>query len=96
MLHVTYRNVHSFLETQHPLHPHIRNLPAFDTMSFSPPTFLRLVLQEFELLMQENDSLQRKLISQEEEFRLQNETLMHELNRVSVNRMKHSCTNLTG
>ncbi|XP_050411928.1 GRIP1-associated protein 1 [Patella vulgata] len=35
--------------------------------------------KEVELLMQENDGLQRKLHSQEEEFRLQNQTLMQEL-----------------
>ncbi|XP_076468922.1 GRIP1-associated protein 1-like [Babylonia areolata] len=35
--------------------------------------------KETELLLQDNDSLQRKLISQEEEFRLQNQTLMTEL-----------------
>ncbi|XP_062614719.1 GRIP1-associated protein 1-like [Saccostrea cucullata] len=37
---------------------------------------------EVELLIQENDQLQRKLHSQEEEFRLQNQTLMQELSRV--------------
>ncbi|CAH1784285.1 unnamed protein product, partial [Owenia fusiformis] len=35
--------------------------------------------REFEMLINENDGLQRKLISQEEEFRLQNQTLMTEL-----------------
>ena len=35
-----------------------------------------------ELLIQENDALQRKLQSQEDEFRLQNETLMQELSHV--------------
>ena len=39
-------------------------------------------LQETELLIQENDSFQRKLLSQEEEFRLQNQTLMAELSLV--------------
>lgn len=39
--------------------------------------------QEVELLIQENDQLQRKLHSQEEEFRLQNQTLMQELSTVS-------------
>ena len=34
--------------------------------------------------MQENEGLQRKLLSQEEEFRLQNETLMKELGQVSL------------
>lgn len=33
-------------------------------------------------MLQDNESLQRKLISQEEEFRLQNQTLMTELNLV--------------
>ncbi|KAH3818751.1 hypothetical protein DPMN_120476 [Dreissena polymorpha] len=37
-------------------------------------------LKEVEILIQENDSLQLKLQSQEEDFRLQNQTLMHELN----------------
>jgi len=45
------------------------------------------VFQEFEQLLQENESLQRKLMSQEDEFRLQNETLMQELNRVSTKSM---------
>ena len=35
------------------------------------------------MLIQENDGLQRKLHSQEEEFRLQNTTLMQELSSVS-------------
>ncbi|KAL8611201.1 hypothetical protein ACOMHN_013632 [Nucella lapillus] len=35
--------------------------------------------KEMELLIDENDSLQRKLLSQEEDFRLQNQTLMAEL-----------------
>ena len=39
--------------------------------------------KEFEQLMQEIDTLQRKIFSQEEEFRLQNETLMQELGSVS-------------
>jgi len=38
--------------------------------------------QEVELLLQENDSLQRKLQSQEDEFRMQNQTLMQELTLV--------------
>lgn len=38
--------------------------------------------KEVEVLMQENDSLQRKLGSQEEDFRLQNETIMKELAQV--------------
>jgi len=33
--------------------------------------------------MKENESMQKKLMSQEEEFRLQNETLMKELAQVS-------------
>ncbi|ESO91400.1 hypothetical protein LOTGIDRAFT_105855 [Lottia gigantea] len=39
--------------------------------------------KEVELLIQENDGLQSKLHSQEEEFRLQNQTLMQELSTVS-------------
>ncbi|XP_059158587.1 GRIP1-associated protein 1-like [Physella acuta] len=35
--------------------------------------------KDVEVLIQESDSLQRKLLSQEEEFRLQNQTLMAEL-----------------
>ncbi|XP_055882316.1 GRIP1-associated protein 1-like [Biomphalaria glabrata] len=35
--------------------------------------------KDVEILLQESDSLQRKLLSQEEEFRLQNQTLMAEL-----------------
>ncbi|XP_060083093.1 GRIP1-associated protein 1-like [Ylistrum balloti] len=42
--------------------------------------------KEVELLLQENDTLQRKLESQEEDFRLQNQTLMTELSTlVSAN-----------
>ncbi|XP_064632484.1 GRIP1-associated protein 1-like isoform X2 [Lineus longissimus] len=36
--------------------------------------------KEFDLLIQENDQLQRKILSQEEDFHLQNTTLMQELN----------------
>lgn len=36
--------------------------------------------KEVELLVQENDILQKKLASQEDDFRLQNETIMKELN----------------
>ena len=35
-----------------------------------------------EILLQENDGLQLKLQSQEEDFRLQNQTLMQELSQV--------------
>lgn len=38
--------------------------------------------KDVELLIQENDALQRKLQSQEDEFRLQNETLMQELSHL--------------
>ena len=34
------------------------------------------------MLLEENDGLQRKLLSQEDDFRLQNETLMKELGQV--------------
>lgn len=36
-------------------------------------------IQEYEQLMKENESLQNKLISQEEDFRMQNGALMKEL-----------------
>ena len=39
--------------------------------------------QEYEQLMKENESMQKKLMSQEEEFQLQNETLLRELAQVS-------------
>ena len=38
---------------------------------------------EVQLLMQDNDSLKKKLHSQEEEFRAQNQTLLTELSNVS-------------
>lgn len=38
--------------------------------------------KDVEILIQENDALQRKLQSQEDEFRLQNETLMQELSHL--------------
>ena len=41
--------------------------------------------KEFDLLIQENENLQRRLQSQEEDFRLQNGTLMQELSNVSEN-----------
>ena len=39
-------------------------------------------LQELSTLLEENNSLQHKLVSQEEDFHLQNRTLMKEINRV--------------
>lgn len=41
--------------------------------------------REVDGLLLENESLQRKLVSQEEEFRLQNSTLMQELGGVCQN-----------
>ena len=38
--------------------------------------------QEVQQLFKDNESLQKKLISQEEEFRLQNQTLLQELTKV--------------
>lgn len=43
--------------------------------------------REVDQLLQENESLQRKLQSQEEEFHLQNSTLMQELSTVSADVM---------
>ena len=40
-------------------------------------------VQEFELISHESECMKRKLLSQEDEFRLQNETLMAELAQVS-------------
>ena len=40
-------------------------------------------MQEFELISHESECMKRKLLSQEDEFRLQNETLMIELGQVS-------------
>jgi len=40
-------------------------------------------MQEFELISHESECMKRKLLSQEDEFRLQNETLMTELGQVS-------------
>jgi len=42
-------------------------------------------VQEFELISHESECMKRKLLSQEDEFRLQNETLMTELGQVSHN-----------
>ncbi|XP_074647012.1 GRIP1-associated protein 1-like isoform X2 [Tubulanus polymorphus] len=44
--------------------------------------------KEIESLSQDNEALQRKLISQEEDFRLQNETLMQELTTLVANNEK--------
>ena len=40
-------------------------------------------LAEVQRILSENDSLQRKLLAQEEDFRLQNQTLLNELSLVS-------------
>ena len=40
--------------------------------------------RDVEMLFAENESLQRKLLSQEEEFRLQNQTLLNELALASL------------
>ena len=40
-------------------------------------------LAEVQRILSENDSLQRKLVAQEEDFRLQNQTLLNELSLVS-------------
>ena len=45
---------------------------------------MNFIPQEVEALLQENDNLQRKLLSQEDDFRLQNQTLMQELTGVSI------------
>lgn len=42
-----------------------------------------LFVQEVEALLSENEMLQGKLHSQEEDFRLQNSTLMAELSKVT-------------
>ena len=41
-------------------------------------------LTEVQKILTENESLQRKLMSQEDEFRLQNQTLLNELTVVSI------------
>ena len=41
-------------------------------------------LAEVQKLLNENDNLGRKLLAQEEDFRLQNQTLLNELSLVSV------------
>ena len=45
---------------------------------------------EVQLLMQDNDSLKKKLHSQEEEFRAQNQTLLTELSNVSCTAFQNS------
>ena len=40
--------------------------------------------QDVQQLIRENDSLQLKLRSQEEDFRLQNQTLLEELSKVGI------------
>lgn len=51
-----------------------------------------LVLQEVEALLGENEMLQGKLHSQEEDFRLQNSTLMTELSKVVFSsRAQYAC-----
>jgi len=48
-------------------------------------------LQEFELVSHESECMKRKLLSQEDEFRLQNETLMTELGQVSDFNDRNGC-----
>ena len=43
--------------------------------------------QDVQTLLKDNESLQRKLQSQEEEFRLQNQTLLQELSKVRIKKM---------
>ncbi len=40
---------------------------------------------EVQLVLHENESMQRKLVAQEEEFRMQNQTLLTELSNVRFN-----------
>ena len=47
-------------------------------------------LAEVQRILSENDSLQRKLLAQEEDFRLQNQTLLNELSLVSYINIKYS------
>ena len=49
---------------------------------------------EVQMLIQENESLQRKLQSQEDEFRLQNQTLLNELSTVGKERKKMYAWNI--
>ena len=46
-------------------------------------------LAEVQTILHENDSLQRKLLAQEEDFRLQNQTLLNELSLVSYISIKY-------
>ena len=46
-------------------------------------------LAEVQRILSENDSLQRKLLAQEEDFRLQNQTLLNELSLVSYINVKY-------
>ena len=46
-------------------------------------------LAEVQRILSENDSLQRKLLAQEEDFRLQNQTLLNELSLVSYISIKY-------
>ena len=48
--------------------------------------------QEVELLFEENEALQRKLVSIEEDFRIQNETIMKELSQVSTTQIRLKIT----
>ena len=47
-------------------------------------------LAEVQRILSENDSLQRKLLAQEEDFRLQNQTLLNELSLVSYIKLRYS------
>lgn len=60
-----------FVLSPHPFCPCWRPVPC-------------LLLQEVEGLLSENEMLQAKLHSQEEDFRLQNSTLMAEFSKVLV------------
>jgi len=54
-----------------------------ETPLLSLSVLVCIVVQEFELMSHESECMKRKLLSQEDEFRLQNETLMTELGQVS-------------
>lgn len=47
--------------------------------------------KDIDLLVNENENLQAKLEAQEEDFRLQNQTLLQELSTVSESVARRSC-----
>ena len=88
-----FANVFKLKEEEWRLQINRQSIPATRTSQWQPQSvrwlgrisllsWIILCYKEFEIILNENESLQRKIQSQEEEFRLQSGTLMQELGQV--------------